>query len=492
VTGDGHLDTPSRAAGSLLAEGSLPRAWARRWAAHPDAHVLHDGRWITAANLEERTRTVSRRLVAAGIRFGDRVLVSAQPGADLVVAHVAALRLGAVVVPVSPAYGEQELTHVVRSCAPAAAILDDGARAAWMPPGCLVTSPEVPLPDGPDVELDAAAPGDPALLMHTSGTSGPPKVAVLSHANLLAGAESVRRAWRWTPEDRLVLALPLFHVHGLAIGLHGTLLAGASAVLRPRFAPDDVLAAVRDHGATLFFGVPTMYSRLVASTRVRELSRLRLAVSGSAPLPREVFEAVAEHGATRILERYGMTETLLTASNPDAGDRRPGTVGLPLPGAEVRLAQDTEIQVRGPSVMRGYLDRPDATAEAFTADGWFRTGDLGRLDEAGYLRIVGRSKELVITGGYNVHPSEVEDVLRTHPAVRDAAVIGVTDDDLGERVIAFVEASDVTGQALVEFAGARLAPYKRPREVVTVDALPRNALGKVSKAQLSPAAPSEP
>jgi malonyl-CoA/methylmalonyl-CoA synthetase len=361
-----------------------------------------------------------------------------------------------------------------------------------MPPGCLVTSPEVPLPDGPDVELDAAAPGDPALLMHTSGTSGPPKVAVLSHANLLAGAESVRRAWRWTPEDRLVLALPLFHVHGLAIGLHGTLLAGASAVLRPRFAPDDVLAAVRDHGATLFFGVPTMYSRLVASTRVRELSRLRLAVSGSAPLPREVFEAVAEHGATRILERYGMTETLLTASNPDAGDRRPGTVGLPLPGAEVRLAQDTEIQVRGPSVMRGYLDRPDATAEAFTADGWFRTGDLGRLDEAGYLRIVGRSKELVITGGYNVHPSEVEDVLRTHPAVRDAAVIGVPDDDLGERVIAFVEASDVTGQALVEFAGARLAPYKRPREVVTVDALPRNALGKVSKAQLSPAAPSEP
>jgi malonyl-CoA/methylmalonyl-CoA synthetase len=283
-----------------------------------------------------------------------------------------------------------------------------------------------------------------------------------------------------------VLALPLFHVHGLAVGLHGTLLAGASAVLRPRFDADDVLDSVRAHQATLFFGVPTMYAKLAASPRLSELAALRLAVSGSAPLPQELFATVAERGGQRILERYGMSETLMNVSNPYDGERRPGTVGFPLPGVELRLADDTdEVLLRGPNVMREYWNRPDATAEAFDGD-WFRSGDLGALDDDGYLRIVGRRKELIISGGYNVHPREVEDVLRRHPGVADAAVVGVPDPMWGERVTAFVEGSGVSESELLELAATQLAPYKRPKSVVLVEALPRNALGKVVKGELKP------
>jgi malonyl-CoA/methylmalonyl-CoA synthetase len=228
-----------------------------------------------------------------------------------------------------------------------------------------------------------------------------------------------------------------------------------------------------------------MYSRLAASDRLGELARLRLCVSGSAPLSPELWSAVAERGGQRILERYGMTETLMNVSNPYDGDRRPGSVGLPLPGVDLRLDDGTdEILLRGPNVMRGYWERPDATAEAFTADGWFRSGDVGAHDPDGYLRIVGRRKELIISGGYNVYPREVEDVLRSHPAVRDAAVVGRPDPEWGERVTAFVEADGVDERELLELAAGQLAPYKRPRAVVFVDALPRNALGKVVKGEL--------
>ena len=296
----------------------------------------------------------------------------------------------------------------------------------------------------------------------------------------------MRLAWRWTREDRLVLALPLFHVHGLGVGLHGTLTTGASAVLRPRFAADDLFDQAAQHEATLWFGVPTMYARIAESPRLAELRRFRLCVSGSAPLSPELFGTIAEQGGQRIVERYGMTETLMNVSNPYDGDRRPGTVGFPLPGVELRLAEETdEILLRGPNVMSGYWERPEADAEAFTEDGWFRSGDVGASDEDGYLRIVGRRKELIISGGYNVYPREVEDVLRGHPGVADAAVVGVPDSTWGERVTAFVEAEGVGEQELLELAAQQLAPYKRPKQVLFVDALPRNALGKVVKAQLS-------
>jgi malonyl-CoA/methylmalonyl-CoA synthetase len=282
-----------------------------------------------------------------------------------------------------------------------------------------------------------------------------------------------------------VLALPLFHVHGLGVGLHGTLTAGASAVLRRRFDVDDLLDTVDEHAASLWFGVPTMYARIAASDRLPELRRLRLCVSGSAPLSPELFAAVAEGGGQRILERYGMAETLMNVSNPYDAERRPGTVGLPLPGVEARLAERTdEILLRGPNVLREYWERPDATAEAFAEAGWFASGDVGRFDDDGYLRIVGRRKELIISGGFNVYPREVEDVLRSHPGVEDVAVVGLPDPTWGERVTAFVEGEGVSEQQLLELAGEQLAPYKRPKQVVFVDALPRNALGKVTKQAL--------
>ena len=476
----------------LTAAGSLPRSWVRRWAEAPAAAVLHsepEG-WTTAADLEARSRRVAGRLAAAGLQPGDRVVMSAAPSLALVVAHVAALRLGLVVVPVNAAYGEREVGHVVRDCRPAAAVVDAAERGRWIESASagpvLVTGPDVTVPDGPDVALDQVGPDDPALIVYTSGTTGAPKGALLSQGNLLASAEAVRLAWRWAPEDRLLLALPLFHIHGLGVGLHGTLCGGASAVLRPRFAADDVLDAAAALRATLFFGVPTMYAKLADSPRLGELRRLRLCLSGSAPLSPELFGAVAERGGQRILERYGMSETVMNISNPYDGERRPGTVGLPLPGVEVRLADGTdEILLRGPNVFAGYWERPDATAEAFPEPGWFASGDVGARDDDGYLRIVGRRKELIISGGYNVYPREVEDVLRTHPAVRDAAVVGLPDATWGERVTAFVETDRTEVQdELLALAAEQLAPYKRPKQVVVVDALPRNALGKVVKGEL--------
>jgi malonyl-CoA/methylmalonyl-CoA synthetase len=272
--------------------------------------------------------------------------------------------------------------------------------------------------------------------------------------------------------------------------LHGTLLAGASAVILPRFEVDAVLDAVAATGATLLFGVPTMWVRLAASPRLPELATLRLAVSGSAPLAPSTFDALAAGIGAPVLERYGMTETGMLVSNPYDGERRAGSVGFALPGAEVRLEERVgagepagEILVRGPNVFGGYLG--GVGADAFAADGWFRTGDLGRADPDGYLRIVGRSKELIITGGFNVYPRDVEDVLRGHASVADVAVVGVPDPEWGERVVACVVAADAVGAPdLLAWAAERLAAYKRPREVRFVDELPRNALGKVVRSAL--------
>ncbi len=448
--------------------------------------VFDEGRWWTGAELADTSAAVAGRLAAAGLTRGDRVLVSADPSVQLVIAHIACLRAGLVVVPANTAYTAPELGHLVGDAQPRLAIVDSDERAGWLraaDPSLRVIGVDVGLADGPPPPLDASSANDPALIGYTSGTTGRPKGAVLSHGNLLASVEALLLAWRWTAEDRLVLALPLFHMHGLGVGLHGTLAAGASAVLVPRFSPDAVLDAAAAHRATLFFGVPTMYTRLVESPRAAELSALRLCVSGSAPLPADLHRAFEAASGQRVLERYGMTETAMLVSNPYDGERRPGTVGFPLPGVEVRLSDDRgEILVRGPNVFAGYLDRPEATAEAFDSDGFFRTGDLGQLDADGYLAIVGRAKELIISGGYNVYPREVEDALRGHHAVRDAAVVGRADPQWGEAVTAYVEVGyAVTGDELRAFVTDQLAPYKRPKQVIIVDALPRNALGKVQK-----------
>jgi malonyl-CoA/methylmalonyl-CoA synthetase len=476
----------------LAAGSTLVGSWVAAWAADPGRVTLStlDGEAVTAAALDERTATAAARYAAAGLAPGDRILLSAGASIDLIVAYVGALRYGLSVVPANTAYTGRELAQVAADAAPKLAVLDDSARA---PDGALIVTGSdlagLPTPaTRPD--LDQAKPDDVALIVYTSGTTGKPKGAPLTHANLLASAHAVRIAWRWQPDDRLALCLPLFHIHGLGVGLHGTLTTGASAIVMPRFAPAAVATSIQDGGATLLFGVPTMYHRLAESTHLGELSRLRLAVSGSAPLPAELHAAVATGGGQRVLERYGMTETIMLVSSPYDGERRPGTVGFPLPGVDVRLEPRdggvTEIAVAGPNVIAGYLNRADP---AFTEDGWFRTGDLGVLDDDGYLRISGRAKELIISGGYNVYPREVEEVLRSHPAVSDAAVVGAPSAEWGEMVVAFVvPATDTAAlqQDLTDWCTERLAPYKRPRDWRWIDAIPRNALGKILRHELNP------
>ena len=474
----------------------MAAAFAHHVAADPGAPAFHDqaGGWVSRGELEERSARLAGVLAAAGLGPGDRLLFSAGTSVALVVVQLAGLRSGITLVPANPALTEPELARLVADARPKAAYVDDAARRRLLAASgegnrVAVFSAEDELAGGPAPELDRQQPGDPALLVYTSGTTGRPKAVVLSHGNLLANAEAITTAWRWTPEDRLVLALPLFHVHGLGNGVCGTLVSGGSAVLRPGFAADDVLAAVESERASMFFGVPTMLFRLVAAPGVGVLTRLRLLVSGSAPLPASLHGEVAERTGQVVLERYGMTETLMITSNPYDGERRPGTVGFPLPGVEVRL-DDGEIHVRGPNVFAGYLDDPAANEAAFDGP-WFRTGDMGEIDADGYVSIVGRRKELIISGGFNVYPREVEDVLLAHPAVAEVAVAGVSSDEWGEVVTAFVvaapgEAGAPAAEELIEWCGARLTRYKTPRVVHLVDSLPRNALGKVVRSELRP------
>ena len=492
--------------GELVAAGSLPRAWVANWQARPDAPALRSpgGSWLTGLDLLNLTAGIAETFADRGIHKGDRVLMSSPPSVELVLAHIAALRLGAIVVPVNTAYTESEVSAVAEQARPGFAVLDDRNRLPHInsaTPETLVGGANT-APRLGDHSLDEVDTDDPALLMFTSGTTGKPKGVVLSHGNVLASAEALRIAWRWRSEDRLVLALPLFHMHGLGVGIHGTLLAGASAVIIPRFEVDVILDVVRSERATLLFGVPTMWVRFAESARVGELATLRLCVSGSAPLAPDVFRALAMKGHQTIVERYGMTETIMNISNPYDGDRRAGSVGLALPGVEVRLAGDPnasvtepgEILLRGPNVMRTYWENPQATEAAFDDDGWFLTGDIGQFDPDGYLSIVGRSKDLIITGGFNVYPREVEEALLLHPAVSECAVAGMPDPQWGETVVAYVVAAEGSGaaagleQSILDHAASHLARFKQPRAIRFLDALPRNALGKVVKSELAGAA----
>jgi len=491
----------------LLAGQTLPRAWHRRWEDGPDRPAVFDltderESTLTRGDLDRRTAALAAGLWRLGLRPQDRVLISAASSAPLVLLYVAVLRLGAVAVPANTAYRERELQHIVRDCQPAMAIMDGDERAIWarrasergerLPIVDPMDTRSLEAAAGPPVDLDTAGPEDLALICYTSGTTGAPKGAMLSHANLLAGAEALRLAWRWEETDGLVFALPLFHMHGLGVGLHGSLLAGAGILLLPGFEAQQVLQACGRPQATLFFGVPTMYVRLTEalaadSAQAAVLRSKRLLVSGSAPLLPAVWHQVRDRTGQAILERYGMSETVMNISNPYDGERRPGSIGLPLPGVEVRITDGErevrddatgEIQVRGPNVFAGYWNRPDATAQALTPDGWLHTGDMGRRGADGYLTVAGRSKELIITGGYNVFPQEVE----------EAAVVGRPSREWGEKIVAFIVPADPHRQPspaeLEAFCRARLAAFKRPRDVRFVERLPRNAMGKLMRSEL--------
>jgi malonyl-CoA/methylmalonyl-CoA synthetase len=327
-------------------------------------------------------------------------------------------------------------------------------------------------------------PDSPALLLYTSGTTGRPKGALLDHGNLLAQGRGVVEAWRWTAADRLVLALPLFHVHGLAIALHGSLIAGGCAILVP-FSPENVIRELRA-GGTMFFGVPAMYQRLCdyLDLNPADLRHVRLFVAGSAPLPATLFERCERILGQPVLERYGITEGGIVVSNPYDGPRQPSRVGYPLPGVEVRLGEQDEVQLKGGQVFKGYWRNAAASVDAF-ADGWFRTGDIGEIATDGTLAIRGRIKELIISGGYNVYPREVEMILEQHPAVAEVAVAGLPSDRWGEEVTAFVVArTSVDEQELIAYTRERLATYKCPRAVRFIDAIPRNAMGKIDRSRL--------
>jgi fatty acid CoA ligase FadD36 len=420
------------------------------------------------------------------------VAVAAQPALETVVAVVAALAAGVPLVPVPADAGPDERAHVLR---------DSGAVAfvgpcPWADTGLPIVSLAPAGAAAPSVVAPGAgAPGDAvAMIMYTSGTTGLPKGVLLTRDAIAADLDALIEAWAWTPDDVLVHGLPLFHVHGLVLGVLGALRAGSSLVHTGRPTPAAYAAAQ----GTLVFGVPTVWSRIVADpAAARALRSARLLVSGSAALPAPVFAGIEALCGGRPVERYGMTETLITVSTRAAGERRPGSVGLPLPGVRTRIVDDAGVpvdhddetvgalEVRSPTLFAGYLHQPDATARSYTADGWFRTGDAATIGADGFHRIVGRqSTDLIKSGGYRIGAGEVEGALLAHPAVREAAVIGVPDDDLGQRIVAFVVGDGLAGVDLGAFVAAHLSVHKRPRRVHVVDELPRNAMGKVQKTKL--------
>jgi malonyl-CoA/methylmalonyl-CoA synthetase len=448
------------------------------------------GRGLAYGELREAAAALADELRGAG-----RVAVWAEPTLETCVAAVAALCAGIPLVPLNPRLGRGELEHVLADSRPDAVV---GA-----PPGLERTGRRIAV----DVrarggELPEAAPGDedPALIVYTSGTTGPPKGAVLPRRALASNLDALASVWEWTRDDVLVHGLPLFHVHGLVLGLFGPLRLGGELRHLGRFEPAAAAAALRG-GGTMLFGVPTMYHRLAreGAAIAGGLSRVRLLVSGSAPLPAPDFNRIEELTGQRIVERYGLTETLMNTAVRADGPRRPGYVGVPVPGVELRLVGDDgtdvealddetigEVAVRGPNLFSGYLNRPEATAEALRG-GWFHTGDLATRASDGYWRIVGRrSTDLIKTGGYKVGAGEIEVALLEHPGVREAVVTGEPDPDLGERIVAWIVADDPrpAERELIDHVAAELAPHKRPRAVRFLGELPRNAMGKVVKQRL--------
>jgi malonyl-CoA/methylmalonyl-CoA synthetase len=487
---------------------SDPTDWvesAARDQPHRSFLITPGGREINYASLLELSGCFAAALIRRGVAQGDRVAVQVEKSPEAVLLYIACLRLGAVFVPINVANTANEVDYFLRDSQPQLAVMRPSDRAMLEPVviragvqhlETLGVNGEGSLPELvrqcdatrlPPRNLGAHS---PAAIVYTSGTTGRSKGATLSRANLASNAATLVEAWRFTGRDILLHALPLFHIHGLFTAINTVLASGSSLLLLPRFDAALILQYLAQ--ATVYMGVPTHYTRLLQLPQLNRQTTagVRLFVSGSAPLLPETHREFLQRTGHVILERYGMTETLMNSSNPYDGVRKAGSVGRPLPGIEIRVAGADPIgtlEVRGPNVFAGYWRDPEKTRGEFTADGWFKTGDLGRIDVDGYVHIVGRAKDLVISGGYNVYPKEVETELDALSGVSESAVFGVPHPDFGEGVTAVVvplAAVKLSEAAIINSLQARLAHYKIPKRVLLVEELPRNAMGKVQKNEL--------
>lgn len=474
-----------------------------------DFLILQDGSRQSYDDIYGLSGRLANLLVAQGVAPGDRVAVQVEKSPQALALYLATVRAGAVFLPLNTAYTPAEIAYFVGDAEPALVVCDparEGGRDDFMAPdaalmtlaadgsGSLMTQairhPETHTP----VPRKG---GDLAAILYTSGTTGRSKGAMLSHDNLLSNARTLADAWRFGADDVLLHALPIFHTHGLFVASNVVLLTGGAMIWLAKFDADAIIRLMPQ--ATSMMGVPTFYTRLLDRPEFnRDLTQnIRLFTSGSAPLLAETHRAFQDRTGHRILERYGMTETNMNTSNPYDGERRAGTVGFPLPGVELKITDEDGadlpqgkigmIEVRGGNVFQGYWRMPEKTAEELADDGWFKTGDLGMIDEDGYVVIVGRGKDLIISGGFNIYPKEVELLIDDMPGVLESAVIGVPHPDFGEGVVAVVARSteqEPDAAAIIAGLADRLAKFKQPKKVIVVDELPRNTMGKVQKAAL--------
>lgn len=472
---------------------------------------------LTYAELDESVNRTAAYLQSLGLQRGDRVALQLSKCIEFILLHLATVRLGAISLPLNLAYPPDELKY----------FLEDSAAKFFFALDSAKDKVVSILPQLPELKecnfLDPSKPeefqllitnyhspisnlqfsnslNDTAVIIYTSGTTGRPKGAEITHGNLISNLDALHEAWGWTPDDALLHVLPIFHVHGLFVALHGALHAGATTLMMREFNAQKTLELLSNSQCTVFMAVPTIHKRLMDAPNANQfdLSHVRLITSGSDRLPDELFTGFQKTFGYTLLERYGMTETGMNCSNPLRGERRIGSVGLPLPGVEVRIinaetrealpdGEIGEVEIRGPNIFKGYWRQPEKTSASFSADGWFKTGDLGYLEADGYLTLCGRSKDLIISGGLNIYPPEVERVLMEHPAVSACAVIGCPDAEWGEKVTAVVvlhKGESASSEELIRFCRERLAPYKSPKSIIFKDDLPRNAMGKVQKSEL--------
>lgn len=466
---------------------------------------LQAGETVSFGALFAGAERMASALVSCGVEPGDRVAVQVTKTIQAIELYLGTVMAGGIFLPLNTAYTGPEVAYFVGDASPRVVVCDPdrleeiSAISGAARTLTLDASGQGSLKDLADAQdgfdVVAREPGDLAAILYTSGTTGRSKGAMLSHDNLASNSTVLRDYWRFTANDVLIHALPIFHTHGLFVATNVALLSGAKVVFLPGFDPDAILKAMPT--ATALMGVPTFYTRLLADDRLtrERASNMRLFISGSAPLLVDTHEQWEARTGHRILERYGMTETNMSTSNPYDGERRAGTVGFPLPGVEARVMDEGAevptgeigvLEVRGANVFQGYWQMPEKTAEELKPDGWFITGDMAKIDVDGYVTIVGREKDLIITGGFNVYPKEVESLIDDLPGVLESAVIGAPHPDFGEGVVAIVvpEGDGTTTQAVSEALQGQLAKFKQPKLVILLDALPRNTMGKVQKKAL--------